>query len=279
MYGTRPVALNWQRCYTKLLTDNGFKVTKACTCIMRHEQRDVDLMVHGDGFLTVGAQEYLLWSKGILGPKFELSTVLAGHQEGDERQVLNRIIMAVECGFSYEADARHAGLIVRDLGLQNAKPVTTPAVDQFHEDDEPLDHDTNKKYQSVCARAKFLSILRYDIQLTAKECCRAISRPTQGDYMKRKRLGRYLSGKPRLVYHYPFQEEVHRITTYTDASWASNTNHRKSTSGGVILHGLHLIESWSQTQSLVKFHRRSQNYTVDLGLQPKYCGFDQCCKA
>ena len=41
------------------------------------------------------------------------------------------------------------------------------------------------------------------------------------------------------------------VTTYSDASWASNANDRKSTSGGVILHGRHYVKSWSKTQSLV----------------------------
>lgn len=73
---------------------------------MRHEQGDLDLIVHGDDFVFVGAQEDVLWLKGTL----EISTVLVGHEEGDEREdtVLNRIITAVEGGFTSEADARHA---------------------------------------------------------------------------------------------------------------------------------------------------------------------------
>lgn len=122
MYGTRLAALNWQLCDATLLTDSGFKFTKACACIMRHEQRDLDLTVHGDDFVTVGAQEDSLWLKGILESKFEISTVSVGHQEGDERdaKVFNRIITEVEGGSNYEADARHAELIIWNLRLQNA---------------------------------------------------------------------------------------------------------------------------------------------------------------
>jgi hypothetical protein len=77
------------------------------------------------------------------------------------------------------------------------------------------------------------------------------SKPTVKDWAKLKRIGRYLIGKPRLVYKYEFQEDVHVLTAYSDANWASNAGDRRSTSGGVILHGSHYIKSWSRTQSLV----------------------------
>ncbi len=66
-----------------------------------------------------------------------------------------------------------------------------------------------------------------------------------------KPLGRYLLGKPGLMYAYPFQDEVKVVTAISDANWASNASDRKSTSGGVIMHGMHYIKSWSKTQSLV----------------------------
>ena len=78
-----------------------------------------------------------------------------------------------------------------------------------------------------------------------------MSKPTLRDWAKLKRLGRYFAGKPRLVYAYPFQEEVKVATAFSDANWASNACDRKSTSGGVIMLGMHYIKSWSKTQSLV----------------------------
>ena len=78
-----------------------------------------------------------------------------------------------------------------------------------------------------------------------------MSKPTLRDWAKLKRLGRYLVGKPRLVYSYPFQEEFKVVMAFSDANWASNACDRKSTSGGVIMHGMHYIKSWSKTQSLV----------------------------
>ena len=99
---------------------------------------------------------------------------------------------------------------------------TPPVAEENYKNDEPLDHERFKKYQSVCARANFLATDRYDLQFASKECCRAMSKPTNQDWAKLKRLGRYLVGKPRLVFHYPFQDSVNHLTAYSDASWASN---------------------------------------------------------
>ena len=40
------------------------------------------------------------------------------------------------------------------------------------------------------------------------------------------------------------------LTAYSDANWASNASNRRSTGGGVLMHGSHYIKSWSKTQSL-----------------------------
>ena len=52
--------------------------------------------------------------------KFEISTDILGHEEKDEKvaKVLNRIITVTAEGYTYEADARHAEMIIRDLGLR-----------------------------------------------------------------------------------------------------------------------------------------------------------------
>ena len=169
MCGTWPAANKWQKCYTTLVTENGFKRTRACTCVFRHPERDIDLMVHGDDIISTGDAEDLAWLKELFEKQFEISTNIIGHEPGDEKhlKVLNRIISVEEGGYTYEPDARHAEVIIKELGLQEAKPVTTPVADECHETDELLDHERFKKYQSICARANFLALDRMDIQFAS----------------------------------------------------------------------------------------------------------------
>ena len=52
------------------------------------------------------------------------------------------------------------------------------------------------------------------------------------------------------MFRYPFQS-ADRIDTYSDTDWAGCLRTRKSTSGGCILRGKHLLKSWSKSHGLV----------------------------
>ena len=96
-------------------------------------------------------------------------------------KVLNRIISVVDDGYTYEVDARHVEHMIRDLGLQEAKSVSSPVSDEHGSEEILLEHEKFKKYQSICARGNFLALDRMDIQFATKECCRAMSKPTEQD--------------------------------------------------------------------------------------------------
>ena len=65
-----------------------------------------------------------------------------------------------------------------------------------------------------------------------------------------KRVGRFIEGHRRVIFKYPFQE-AEKIDTYSDTDWAGCLRTRKSTSGGLLMLGRHLIKSWSSTQGPV----------------------------
>ena len=50
-------------------------------------------------------------------------------------------------------------------------------------------------------------------------------------------------------------ENPTQIKTYIDSDWAGNKIRRKSTSGGVMFLGKHLIKSWSSTQQVMALSR------------------------
>ena len=92
-------------------------------------------MVHGDDLISTGTDADLQWFESILKKDFETKTNNIGPEKDDKKElkVLNRIIRYTDEGIELEADLRHAELIVQQLGLQEAKPLTCPAVA-----DEPL---------------------------------------------------------------------------------------------------------------------------------------------
>ena len=75
-----------------------------------------------------------------------------------------------------------------------------------------------------------------------KELTRHMAKPSGASWPILKRLGRYLLGSPRVALQFPYQSAYKHVDVWTDSDWAGNRLERKSTSGGVILIGIHFIK-------------------------------------
>ena len=107
------------------------------------------------------------------------------------------------------------------------------------------------KYRAITARVNFLAQDRGELGFASKECSRKMSCPMAEDFGALKRIGRYLLKVPRVVIMYEWQEKPTHLAVYTDSGWAGCVRTRRSTSGACLLHGAHLLKSYSRTQSTV----------------------------
>ena len=130
----------------------------------------------------------------------------------------------------------------------------TPGVKHSSEQiaqDEEIPEGKVSHFRGLSARGNYLSADRPEIQFATKEICRFMSKPTKLSVESLKRLGRFLEGRRRLVYVYGWQMEVDGVDVYADTDHAGCLRTRKSTSGGCILLGAHLLKSWSMTQPII----------------------------
>jgi hypothetical protein len=201
-----------------------------------------------------------------------------GPDVGDNKsiRILNRIVTWDNQGIKYEADQRHAEIIVKQLGLsEQSNSVVTPGIkDNGESDDKRLGVDEASQYRAIVARANYLCQDRSDIQFSVKELCRTMSEPTVGNWMALKRLGRYLVNKARVTIALDYQDKVNELTIWTDTDFAGCARTRKSTSGGVAMMGKHLIKSWCSTQAIVALSSGEAEYygivkgaSIGLGLR------------
>ena len=123
--------------------------------------------------------------------------------------------------------------------------------EQLSSPGEVLCKEEATAYRALAARANDLALDRPDIAFAAKELCREFAQPTKSSYARLKRLARYLKGKPRLVWKFPYQDETSELTVFVDTDFAGCMKTRRSTSGGAALRGTHLIKAWSTTQTTV----------------------------
>ena len=249
MYGTRDASAVWQRDYTQLLNEKKFKAGKAWPSTFVQETEEIRMLVHGDDFFVLADDEGHAFVDAALKERYEFR--VDGHigpgQEKQTMTVLNRILTYHEATghVTYEADPRHAEAIVRDLGLENAKSVSTPAEKKKNSEVEamlklqPMHEGKQREYRSLTMRAAFLAQDRPDIAEATKSLARNMKAPTDASWSDLKRLGRYLLGKKRLVYEYWPQRFQKEIVVYCDSDHAGCLITRRSTTGLVTMLGGH----------------------------------------
>ena len=84
-YGTRDAAVNWQDEVARYLKKLGFARGRSNPCLYYHRQWDVQVLVHGDGFVSVGDRERLKDFRRKLDERFEMKTVVVGLGQDEER--------------------------------------------------------------------------------------------------------------------------------------------------------------------------------------------------
>ena len=149
LYGTRDAAYNWTQAYTKVLTDMGFAKGESSPCSFWHEQKGIATVVHGDDFCSEGCAESLKWMKGQLEKSFEIKTNVLGPdpEKGESREIrfLNRVLTWQDWGIDWEADPRHAELVIQQLGLEGCRPVVTPGVKEEPKKDVDDERSAEKR--------------------------------------------------------------------------------------------------------------------------------------
>ena len=114
--------------------------------------------------------------------------------------------------------------------------------------EKELQQHEHTPYRGNVAGFNFLGPDRPDIQYSAKEICRWMSSPTNLGQDALKRLCRFLVGRKRMVFKYPWQK-ASTLECYSDTDWAGCPKTRKSTSGGCSMLGGYLIKRWQVSVS------------------------------
>ena len=118
------------------------------------ETEDISVLIHGDDFVATGSREDINQFRQEIAVRFTVKDNIVGSRsdlgELHETRVLNRIIRWTQKGWEYEADQRHAELIVREMGMESAKSVKTPG-----EDVPAWKLDTEEEYLEGAQATKF----------------------------------------------------------------------------------------------------------------------------
>ena len=259
IYGTRDAPLRWQLHVGNVLAEMGFKKGTAQPCALTKDRRGLRVLYHVDDFLVTGAPGQLAWFRKEILKRFESTSAILGPDAGQVREIkfLNRVIRWCSTGITYEADPRHVRTLLSDLGLKQCAAVHTPGVKEEKAEQEKgtTDNDLPKERQTLLRR--LIALLNYtsqdrpDLGYAVKECARRMSSPCRETERWVRRIAKYVQKYSRCVIHYRWEARPRVLSVYTDSDWAGCRRTRRSTSGGVVMLGSHVIKHWSKTQNCV----------------------------
>ena len=137
----------------------GFKRGKSTPCVFWHEERQLRAVIHGDDFTLLGNELEGDWFRDNIQKRFEVKIRgRLGPDVNDDKSVriLNRIVTWKEDGIHYEADQRHAEIIVRQLGLKDSSnSLSTPGVKAAEDNERTLSDKEATMCRAIVARANY----------------------------------------------------------------------------------------------------------------------------
>ena len=269
MYGLRDAPLIWQKVVKAMLEEKGFKALIGTQCVYTHKKKRLTIVAHVDDFLCQGTGNDLRELLQSLKKDFECSGEILGPNKDEVNQLkfLGRTIALTPDGIEWEGDEKHVQAFLKKMerhtaaaagrlagGGNQKKGAATPGIKregELYEERSPLNEEGVTDYRGLVALLNYLSQDRPDTAFASKEAAKTMASPAQEDIAQLKRVARYLVAHPRCALEYKWQNPVKGFDTFTDSDWGGDVRTRKSTSGGCVMRGKHLLMHWSRTQQTV----------------------------
>ena len=108
-----------------------------------------------------------------------------------------------------------------------------------------------KQYRRAVARVNYMAQYRCGLSSASKAMTQSMANPRVGDEALVKRVIIYLRQYTKGINHMEYQERAEMLTVMTDSDWDGDITNRRSTSGGIIMRGNHVLCHWSKLQATI----------------------------
>lgn len=203
----------------------GFEQGQGHPAVFVHRRNGLLTVVHGDDYVSSATGCELDWLEAELGKRYAIKTQRLrrpGTGEGDcEVKGLNRVVRCTSLGYDFEADPRHAELVVQQTLASPGRAAVTPGLDEKEkeeEEDKALQGDSVKLFRSIAARCNYLSQDKPELRFPVQEICKEMASPTAGSWRQLVRIAEFLKGRPRLVWCYASQDPLDHVDVLGDAN-------------------------------------------------------------
>jgi transposase InsO family protein len=256
IYGLKQSGRNWNIKLTNSLIAAGFIQSKADPCLFYIRQRDkyLYIAIYVDDIITVGNDDEL--REDIFK---KLKENIKIQDLGDAHWVLSMEIIYHSQGISI-SQSKYIQETLEKFNMSECKPVTTPIESIHIEESSEIDNEEKAKYRSIVGSLMYIAVIsRPDIQFAVNFAARSNQNPKRANMVHVKRILRYLKGTHNLSITY-YREEDDKLKGYCDASWGSEPQDRKSTSGYIFTLAGGPITWYSKKQSCIALSSTAAEY-------------------
>jgi hypothetical protein len=251
LYGCVKSALLWYELFTGTLQDMGFELNPYDTCVanmtINGKQCTIAWYVD-DNKISHVEPEVVTQIVAKIEERFGKMTVT----RGKKHVFLGMDICFMDNGTATIKMKEYLKEAMSEFGEQISKSAASPAkrdLFEIDEDSEILGKDRGEIFHSVSAKLLYVSKRgRLDTQLTVAFLCTRVSRSTEQDWVKLKRLLEYIHGSLD-EFRVIGADDLGRMMTWVDASYAVHRD-MKSHTGGVVSFGTGALMSKSSKQKL-----------------------------
>ncbi|PKU87515.1 Retrovirus-related Pol polyprotein from transposon TNT 1-94 [Dendrobium catenatum] len=240
IYGLKQAPRQWYTTFCNHLFKLGFVPSKAdpSLLILHKGNTTLFLLVYVDDILLTGNDE-----GAISSFLQQLNSTFALKHLGPAHHFLGIRIQHKQDKY-FLSQETYAASIILQANLENCNPTANPSCTKLPATINSSTSTTTdpSAYRQITGALQYLTITRPDIAYAVNTLSQHMHSPQDSHFFLLKRLLRYIKGT--LAYGLPITKSDLRLTTYSDADWASDPVTRKSTSGYCTFLGRTLL-SWT----------------------------------
>ncbi|KAL0431330.1 UNVERIFIED_CONTAM: Retrovirus-related Pol polyprotein from transposon RE2 [Sesamum radiatum] len=247
LYSFKQASRQWNLELTTRLLEFGFSQSPHDTCLfLKHSGNDfLALLVYVDDSLLTGTSE-----DNLRAVKQYLDRFFTIKDLGDAKYSLGLELARSGHGL-HITQHKYLEDILVDTAMENATPVSTPVPSGLQ-----LTSDAGSllpfldKYRRVVGRLLYLRFTRPDISFHVQQLSQFLQHPRTSHWDVALHIIQYLKGSRSLGLFFPARNTL-ALSTYSDTSWASCLDSRRSIIGFCVFLGSSLVSWKTKKQAIV----------------------------
>ena len=256
LYGLKQAPRAWYDRLIAYFTEHGFKRGSTDTTLFIRKDKNsfVVAQIYIDDIVFGATNDSLAHSfVGKMKAMFEMSMV------GELTYFLGLQVKQMD-SVIYINQVKYARNLVKRLGLDNATHARTPMAANAKFTSDPSGEFVDVTlYRSMIECLLYLTASRPDIAFGVGVCSRFQSNPKVSHLNAIKRIIKYVGGTCDYGLFYSKGSNL-PLVGFSDSDWASNTDDRKSTTGGCFYVGANLVAWMSKKQNFVSLSTAEAKY-------------------